>query len=133
MLELKTSKNSDITFLYELLKNRSSNVNISHKKLPSYKIHEKFFKSKPYSKWYIIYFNDTRVGTIYLSKQNEIGISLKKKFQGKYIDSHALKLLILKNPRSRYLANVSPKNMDSQKFFKKRGFKLIQYTYELIS
>ena len=35
------------------------------------------------------------------------------------------------NPRKRYLANVNPKNKTSQKFFKKNGFKLIQYTLEL--
>jgi len=30
------------------------------------------------------------------------------------------------------LANVNPKNKDSQKFFKANSFRLIQYTYELI-
>ena len=35
-----------------------------------------------------------------------------------------------KNPRKRFLANVSPKNKKSMEFFKKNGFKLIQYTFE---
>ena len=42
-----------------------------------------------------------------------------------------LKLFLKMNPRSRYLANVNPKNDKSSNFFKKNGFKLIQYTYEL--
>jgi len=37
-----------------------------------------------------------------------------------------------KHPRSRYLANVSPKNTKSQKFFENQGFNLVQFTYELI-
>jgi len=130
-IKLKEVSKSDCPFLYDLLKKREKKENISHKKIPSFSKHVKFVISKPYLKWYIIYYNNHECGTIYLSKQNEIGISLKKEFQGKNIDSQALKLMILKNPRSRYLANVSPKNMDSQKFFKKKGFKLIQYTYEL--
>ena len=34
--------------------------------------------------------------------------------------------------RRRFLANISPMNINSQRFFKERGFKLIQYTYEYV-
>ena len=130
--KLKEINSLDYRFLYNQLKNRNLHANISHKKMPSYNEHIEFVKSKPYSKWYIINFKDRKAGSIYLSKENAIGIFLKKEFQGKNIATQALKLMILKNPRSRYLANINPKNMGSQKFFKKKGFKLIQYTYELI-
>ena len=53
-----------------------------------------------------------------LSKNNEIGIFLSKKYQGKNIGNEALAELIRKNPRKRYLANVNPKNKKSSKFFK---------------
>ena len=73
--------------------------------------------SKPYSKWYIIEYNRKKIGSIYLSKQNEIGIFLKKEFHGLGLAYEALKLIMKKNPRKRFLANVSPKNKKSMKFF----------------
>ena len=107
------------------------NANISHKKMPTYAEHVKFVMSRPYSKWYIIIHKNKKVGTIYLTKQNEIGIFIKNKMQDKRIGQRTLELLMEKNPRKRYLANVSPKNKKSIRFFTRNGFKLIQYTYEL--
>ena len=130
-ISIRSIKKSDSNFLYELLKERDSRANISHKKMPSIKQHEKFIQSKPYSKWYIIQNSNKEVGSIYLSKNNEIGIFLIKKNQSKGIGFNALKLLMEKNPKIRYLANVNPKNKKSIEFFKKNGFKLIQHTYEL--
>ncbi len=49
----------------------------------------------------------------------------------KQIGNIVLKKLIQKNPKKRYLANVSPKNKNSINFFKKNKFRLIQYTFEL--
>ena len=130
---------SDAKFLFDLLKERDYRANISHKKMPTFTSHIKFIKSKPYKKWYIIYANqDTantnnkKVGSIYLSKNDEIGIFLLKQFQGKNIGKFALLELIKLNPQKRYLANVSPKNKKSLDFFKNNGFKLIQFTFEKI-
>ena len=128
---LKEVTKSDCPFLYELLNERDPRVNISHKKMPSYKKHIEFVMSKPYSKWYMIYYKNQRSGSIYLTNQNEIGIFVKKEMQDRKIGKKALQLLMKHNPRTRYLANVSPKNMKSIRFFKKNGFKLIQHTYEL--
>ena len=130
-VKLRQVNSTDVKFLYNLLKERSPEDNISHKKIPTYIEHVKFIKSKPYTNWYIIYGNKKKIGTIYLSKQDEIGIFLKKDCQNKGVGKIAMNLLISKNTRSRYLANISPKNKKSKKFFKKQGFKLIQYTYEL--
>lgn len=125
-------KKSDYKFLYELLKKRDPRANISHRKTPTYKEHQKFIASKPYKAWYMIYMENAKTGSIYLSKQNEIGIFLLKQYQGKNIGKKALCLLIKMNPQKRYLANVSPKNTNSAKFFKKNEFRLIQHTYEYI-
>jgi len=132
-IEIKPITNSDHRFLYLLLANRDPIANISHKKMPTYKEHVKFIASKPYSKWYVIYHKRKKTGSIYLTKQNEIGISVKKEIQNMGIGAFALELLMKKNPRDRYLANVNPKNTKSINFFKKNGFTLIQYTYELIN
>ncbi len=129
-ISLKSVTNSDAKFLFDLLKERNLRVNISHKKMPTYSQHTKFIKSKPYSKWYIILKSKQKIGSIYLSKNDEIGIFLSKKFQGKNVGSFALNELIKKNPRKRFLANVNPKNKKSISFFKNNNFKLIQYTFE---
>ena len=130
-IELATVRKSDIQFLYDLLLNRDSKANISHKKMPTFEQHVKFVSSKPYQKWYIITNNKIRMGSIYLSKQDEIGIFIEKKYQNKGIGKRAIIELMKKNPKKRFLANVSPKNKKSIEFFKKNGFNLIQHTYEL--
>jgi|TARA_Y100000310_G_scaffold24287_1_gene23297 RimJ/RimL family protein N-acetyltransferase len=122
---------SDIRFLFNLLKERSTAENISHKKMPTYNEHKKFVKSKPYSRWYIIIFSNKMAGSIYLTRNNEIGIFLKKEFRAKNIGKKTLEMIIQKNPRKRYLANINPKNRKSINFFKRNHFKLIQYTLEL--
>ena len=129
-ISLKSVTNSDVKFLFDLLKERDPRANISHRKMPTYSQHTKFIKSKPYSKWYIILKSKQKIGSIYLSKNDEIGIFLSKKFQGKNVGSFALNELIKKNPRKRFLANVNPKNKKSISFFKNNNFKLIQYTFE---
>ena len=129
-ISLKSVTNSDVKFLFDLLKERDPRVNISHRKMPTYSQHTKFIKSKPYSKWYIILKSKQKIGSIYLSKNDEIGIFLSKKFQGKNVGNFALNELMKKNPRKRFLANVNPKNKKSISFFKNNNFKLIQYTFE---
>ncbi len=129
-IELKQIDKSDHDFLYKLLENRNPDANISHKSMPSYDEHVKFVLSEPYSTWYIILVNGEKSGSIYLSKQDEIGLFILNNLQGKGIGNSALQLLIQKNPRKRYLANVNPQNEKSSHFFTKNNFRLIQYTYE---
>ncbi len=130
-ITLKKVDLSDLRILYKLLQMRTSQTNISHKKMPTFSEHKKFILSNPYLIWYIIKLGSKKIGSIYLSKQNEIGIFVLEQFQDSGIGNTSLKLLINKNPASRYLANVNPQNKKSAKFFKKNGFKLIQHTYEL--
>ncbi len=130
-LKLALVSKNDASFLYDLLKERESNINISHKKMPTYAQHVKFIKSKPYSKWYVIIFDNQKIGSAYLSKQNEIGIFITKNKHGKKLGTSVLNMIIKKNHRKRYLANINPKNKKSISFFKKNGFELIQHTFEL--
>jgi hypothetical protein len=130
-INLKLISEKDHKFLYELLKEREPSTNISHKKMPTFNQHVNFVLSKPYSKWYIILQGIDKVGSIYLSKQNEIGIFLKKGSHYAGIETMALKLVMKKNPKKGYLANVNPKNKKLIEFFKNNNFKILQYTYEL--
>ena len=130
-IKLKEVNKSDIKFLYQHLKERDTITRISHKKMPTFAQHEEFVLSNPYKKWYIIIQKNKKIGSVYLTEMNEIGLFLKKGVQGKGLGRKSLELLMKLNPRNRYLANVSPKNKKSAQFFQKKQFKLIQHTYEL--
>ena len=137
VIVLKKVQKSDYSFLYELLSERKSYVNISHKKNTTYAKHVKFVMSKPYTKWYIIYHQEERIGSIYLTKQDEIGAHFKElsKQQKQYSEMdlwlHVVKMIMKKNPRNRYLVNINPKNTRMKNSLKNVGFKLIQHTYEM--
>ena len=136
-IKLNQVTKNDTLFLYDLLKNKDPNANISHKKMPSYDEHVKFVMSKPYSKWYIIYYGKQKIGSIYLTKQDEIGAHFKElpKQQKQYPEMdlwlHVVKMIMKKNPRNRYLVNINPKNTRMKNSLKNVGFKLIQHTYEM--
>ena len=130
-VKLKQVTKNDALFLYDLLKNKDPNANISHKKMPSYDEHVEFVMSKPYTNWYIIECDKKNVGTIYLSKQDEIGISINNDYEYDQIVKSALKLLMKLNQRKRYLANTSPKDVSAQEFLLKNGFTGLEYVYEM--
>ena len=130
-VKLKQVTKNDMLFLYELLKNRDRNANISHKKMPSYDEHVEFVMSKPYTNWYIIECDKKNVGSIYLSKRDEIGISINNDYEYEQIAKTVLKLLMKLNPRKRYLAHVNPKDVRTQEFLLKNGFAGLEYVYEM--
>ena len=132
-LTLREVEKIDYEFLFKLLQDRKPNVSISHKKMPTYLQHVEFIESKPYEKWYIVLLDEKNIGSTYLSKNDEIGISLIEEMQGKGMGSRILELIIEKNPRNRYLANINPNNSRSVRFFEKNGVKLIQHTFEKIN
>ena len=130
-VKLKQVTKNDALFLYELLKNKDPNANISHKKMPSYDEHVEFVMSKPYTNWYVIEYDKKNVGSIYLSKQDEIGISINNDYEYDQIVKSALELLMKLNQRKRYLANTSSKDVRSQEFLLKNGFTSLEYVYEM--
>ncbi len=132
-VKLLPVKKSDLQFLFDLLLERDPIANISHIKMPSFDEHEKFVLSKPYLKWYVAYFNNKKCGSIYLTKENEIAIHIKKGFPKIKIRKECYEILLKLNPKKRYLANCNPANSSLINFFKNKNFKLIQYTYELRS
>ena len=130
-IKLNPVTKNDMSFLYELLKNKDPNSNISHKKMPSYAEHIEFVMSEPYTNWYIIECDKKNVGAIYLSKQDEIGISINNDYEYDQIAKTALKSLMKLNPRKRYLANVGPNDVRSQEFLLKNGFTGLEHIYEM--
>jgi RimJ/RimL family protein N-acetyltransferase len=121
-----------LQFLYEMLEERSPIANISHKKMPTWDEHVSFFDSKPYEAWYVIKDDGGFcVGNCYLTSGNEIGVHILPECQKHgYGRWTILEIMRQRGPR-RYLANIAPLNIGSQKFFGKLGFKICQFTYEL--
>lgn len=129
-IKFKKVGNNDLDFLYDLLKYRDENSNISHKKMPTFLQHKKFVNSKPYGYWYIILQDNEEIGSVYITMINEIGLHLKQEFNNLKLERKILNLLMLKHPKTRFLININPKNKKRINFLKKNGFKLIQYTFE---
>jgi RimJ/RimL family protein N-acetyltransferase len=128
-------------FLYELLRERDETINISHCKMPSFEEHIRFVDSRPYREWFIIFdewgnLKMGPIGSIYLTKPpkpsqagNEIGIFIKKEFQGKGFGKAAICLLMNRHPGEHFLANINPHNARSIDLFEGLGFELMQVTY----
>lgn len=126
-------RKDSVQVLYDLMKERTPAVNISHRRLPAPKQHAVFVKLKPYKAWYLILNDAQVVGGIYLSKTNEIGIFLFKKYRDKGVGKKAVQLLMKKHANvRRFLANINPRNEPSIRFFTGMKFKHIQNTYELL-
>ena len=126
---LKPVTIDDAKFLFDLLKQREGIVNISHKSLPTWEEHVEFIKNNTYQSWDIIWVDNVRIGNIYLTDRDEIGIFLDKKFQSSGYGSIAINEFMKKNGKKRYLANIRPTNYKSIQFFGKHGFIHIQNTY----
>ena len=111
------------------MKQREGIVNISHKSLPTWEEHVEFIKNNTYQSWDIIWVDDVRIGNIYLTDRDEIGIFLDKKSQSNGYGSIAINEFMKKNGKKRYLANIRPTNYKSIQFFGKLGFNHFQNTY----
>lgn len=117
--------------LYQLLQERTPQVNISHRGLPTWKQHLRFIAGRPYAAWYLIRSGEDYVGAIYLTAMGEIGIGILDRWQGARISPAAIKALMRKHPRERFLANINPRNRAWLRMFRELKFELIQRTYEL--
>ncbi len=136
-----------VDLLYELLKARPAKANISHKKMPTPEQHEKFVRNHPYHDWCLIEIGgsawepipETFIGSTFLSKPaqpsvvgEELHVEVFGAYKGHGYPEHALKLMMQKHPRSRYVANTAITNYVSMALFDKLGFSECQRTFELI-
>jgi RimJ/RimL family protein N-acetyltransferase len=117
--------------LYQLLEERDMHVNISHRRMPTWKEHIRFIARRPYDFWYLIKSEQYYVGAIYLTSMSEIGIGILLQWRGRGFGPAAIKALMRKHPRDRFLANINPKNVKSIGMFQDMGFHIIQQTFEL--
>ena len=88
-IKLNQVTKNDTLFLYDLLKNKDPNANISHKKMPSYDEHVKFVMSKPYTNWYIIEYE----------KKMWVQFTCQNKMKLEYLLTMIMNMTRLLNPR----------------------------------
>ena len=127
-LKFRLINKSDLKFLFNHLKERDPREKISHKKMPTYDEHVKFVLSKPYSKWYIIFERNKKIGSVYLTKADELGLHLKKEYFRESLLKEILESLMKSEPNKRFVFNVSPRNKKFMKFLQKNGYVIIQQT-----
>lgn len=118
--------------LYQLMEERTPEINISHRALPDWDSHLAFIASPPYDAWYLVEQDGDAVGAIYLSKTSEIGVFILAAHRGRGFGKQAIGLLMQAHPRDRFLANINPVNSRSIELFESLGFQHIQNTYEKI-
>ena len=133
-----TNSTHNIKILYGLLKKREKKRDISHKKLPSFKEHEYFVNASPYRFWFLIYKNKEIMGSIYITKLNEISIKLIK--NSKLVYKETLNTII-KNIKplkpipskrnSNFIINIAPNDKYYVTLLSKIGAKKIQETFQL--
>lgn len=127
----KLPKDKVREFFWKMLQEREPAVNISHKKMPTWEEHCAFVDSTPYRDWCVIELDGKWIGQIYLTHFNEIGVQVSPESRHKGFAREAVQRLMENYGPGRYLANIGNFNVRSQVFFRKLGFKLIQFTYEL--
>jgi RimJ/RimL family protein N-acetyltransferase len=127
-----------LDILYEILLEREPSQSISHTKMPTREEHKGFVDRLhylghcPYKAWYFIQkpaFKEV-VGTVYLTNEREIGVTIFKRYHRRGYGKSAVELLMAKHP-GEFRANINPGNHRSIEFFRKLGFKHIQNTYRL--
>ena len=120
-----------IMILYDLLKERTPEQSISHTKMPTLEEHAEFVRKQPYLAWYLLQAPEGHyVGSVYLTKQREVGIFIFKAYHGQGHAKRAIQYIRQKWP-GRMLANVNPQNEVSKKLFERLGGKVIQITYDV--
>lgn len=130
-----------IEFLYELLAERPQEANISHREMPSIEQHRQFVHRRPYRVWMLIENEEgIRVGAVYLTERNEVGVAILKAHQRRGYALAALQeFLRISDPlppipavrAASFVAHVNPSNEASIRLFECLGGRHIASTYEL--
>ena len=120
--------------LFFLLNNRK--YSISHSSTPSKNEHTEFVSAHPYRVWYLVYKNQSLIGSVYLHIDNSVGIDLIK-----YCDSEILSIIeyikdnheplpsIKSVRRDNFFINVASENEHLVKILKKLDKSEIQRSF----
>ena len=136
-----------VDVLYDLLQVRPAKANISHKEMPTPEEHRQFVRDHPYHDWCLIQVGgsdwdampETFIGSTFISQParpsvvgDELHVEVFQAYKGCGYPEYALKLMMKKHPRSRYIAHTAPTNYISMALFDRLGFVECERTFELI-
>jgi RimJ/RimL family protein N-acetyltransferase len=131
-----SSSDEQILSLYQLLKKRTHSI--SHEEMPSFEKHVDFVKNHPYRKWWLVESEGEKIGSVYLSVDNAVGINLlindsdsichiinrlKKDFE-------PLPLVPSVRPNF-FFVNVAPDNDDLKQSLTDLGAKHVQNSFRI--
>jgi hypothetical protein len=129
-------KDDHIVALYNLLKSRV--FNISNECLPSFGEHKDFVINNPYRAWYLIEKNECFVGSIYLMKNNSVGIQAVNQDEDiirsaiYWVIKNKKPLPAIKSVRAPFFhINLSPNNTVLSAILKEMQYETIQITFSL--
>lgn len=148
MIELRDIRTLDVSWvlraLWRILEDRErdpSHTNISHQIMPTWEEHCEFVLSQPYRRWFVIALGEMAfeniVGSIYTTRQNEIGIHILSHQRHRGYAREALQTLtrtikplpaIPGQRVGRWIANINPANSASIALFEQAGFTSHQLT-----
>jgi len=136
-ITFKPVDEGDIEFLYNLFSERTKypeEIRFEKKDIPLYEEHtafvERFLKrDHEYQSWYIILYDNEKVGSLVLKKDGEWGYHVLMKHWGKMIGQTALDWLIKQHPDKTLIANIKVENKKAQHIAEKFGHVLVSYTY----
>lgn len=122
--------------LYDLLSERKAYESISHEEMPTFFQHQVFVDSRPYRSWHFITNPHSKdytdiIGTVAVTRQNEVAIAIFKKHRRKRWATKAIVALLEMYPKIEFLANINPTNQKSIDLFGRLGFKHVQNTYKI--
>lgn len=121
-----------IEVLWQLLNERPAYANISHDGKPNRNKHVAFVHGHPYREWCLIMADGVWVGAVYITFNNELGISILQQHQRKGFARKAVNLMMQHHPRDYYLANVAPANHPSHKLWESfEHHAICQLTYRI--
>lgn len=125
---------SHINALYEILKNRR--FNISNISLPNFDEHKLFVINNPYRAWYLIEVDNSYVGSMYLMKDNCIGVYVVDQNEDiirkviEWVLKNKKPLSEIKSVRtSNFHINLAPNNEKVSKIVEGMGAIPIQLTF----
>jgi hypothetical protein len=134
-LEKIVPNEEQIQALYGLLDSRKHHI--SHKEKPSYAEHVAFVHDHPYRAWLLVHESETCIGSVYLHKDNTIGVNIEEErvadrlaeILGKILQSYR-PLPAIKSVRSgSFSINVAPTNQAVISALENCGFSVAQVTY----
>lgn len=125
-----------ISILYELLTKRE--YSISHEELPTLEKHAQFVKNNPYRAWWLVKCLGKTIGSVYLTNENAIGVTLL--YQDSEIYCQVIQVVRMQNdplppiPSVRpayFFVNAAPENFPLQHALMDIGAKHTQNSYRV--